>query len=311
MAEQRTELGIDACAQALQQLIKKWRNEQHYYAARADATLERNYDPSGITNQAISNAAKRHADDLAALLASAVPAPALPPKRAPVPSAVDLFDVALRGANTALPVLITMLKKVGLRKGMVVADEIQGNVACALKVLRERRSEIAEAVPAPPPVEPEIGGLSIVRQAEIHIANNGWGKDDRAVSLLKKLVGYIRTLQAVPASPEKENRAVEALKDYAEDLRSMTWLTSVSAGEMNTRDRCLADVLDKIAEEWERASPVPEAPHEPDEEMVPHQFHPRHPGSDEEEAWCVECEYHRDHEIHQTEAPASREQEQS
>lgn len=40
----------------------------------------------------------------------------------------------------------------------------------------------------------------------------------------------------------------EALGHYAEDLRSVTWLSPVSAAEMNTRDRWLADELDKISE---------------------------------------------------------------
>lgn len=41
---------------------------------------------------------------------------------------------------------------------------------------------------------------------------------------------------------------VEVLRDYAEDLSSVTWLAPVSAQEMNTRDRWLADELDKIAD---------------------------------------------------------------
>lgn len=41
---------------------------------------------------------------------------------------------------------------------------------------------------------------------------------------------------------------LEALKDYAEDLRSVTWLAPVTAAEMNQRDRWLADEIDKIAD---------------------------------------------------------------
>ena len=43
------------------------------------------------------------------------------------------------GASDALPVLITMLRKVGLKEGLVVADEIWGNVKCALKVHHETK----------------------------------------------------------------------------------------------------------------------------------------------------------------------------
>ena len=44
---------------------------------------------------------------------------------------------------------------------------------------------------------------------------------------------------------------------------------------------------------------------EPDEEMIPHAFNPRHiPG--EEDIWCADCEYHRDHEIHGAPVPAAQ-----
>ena len=52
---------------------------------------------------------------------------------------------------------------------------------------------------------------------------------------------------------------VEYLKDLAADLRSVTWLAPVSASEMNTRDRWLADELDKTAD---RLLAVLSAPHE-------------------------------------------------
>jgi len=57
----------------------------------------------------------------------------------PMPSRDDLFGIALNGANTAMPVLITMLKTAGLKRGLMVADEIWGNVKCALKVHNERQ----------------------------------------------------------------------------------------------------------------------------------------------------------------------------
>lgn len=36
-----------------------------------------------------------------------------------------------------------------------------------------------------------------------------------------------------------------------------------------------------------------------DEEMVPHAFLPMSSGDGDEEVWCADCEYHRDHQIHQ------------
>lgn len=61
-----------------------------------------------------------------------------------VPTPLDLFRVALEGADTAMPVLVTMLKTAKLRAGLTVADEIAANVKCALKVLREH-SEALDA----------------------------------------------------------------------------------------------------------------------------------------------------------------------
>ena len=52
-------------------------------------------------------------------------------------------------------------------------------------------------------------------------------------------------------------QAVEALGDYAEDLRSVTWLLPVSAQEMTERDRWLADALDTIAEALAAVRPEP------------------------------------------------------
>ena len=60
----------------------------------------------------------------------------------------------------------------------------------------------------------------------------------------------------VPSSPQAD-AAVLSLKDYAEDLRNVTWLSPVSAAEMNRRDRWLADELDKIAETLTTASILP------------------------------------------------------
>lgn len=60
----------------------------------------------------------------------------LPPMKRPMPTAVDLFDVALDGASKALPVLMTILTNAGLKEGAQVADEIAANVNCALKVYR-------------------------------------------------------------------------------------------------------------------------------------------------------------------------------
>ena len=48
-----------------------------------------------------------------------------------------------------------------------------------------------------------------------------------------------------PADPRV---AIQALQDYAEALRSVTWLAPVSSAEMNQRDRWLADEIDKRAE---------------------------------------------------------------
>lgn len=70
----------------------------------------------------------------------------LGPKLAPMPTAVDLFRVALEGADSALPVLITMLTKVGLKQGVVVADEIHGNIKCALKVYAATLAQQAQRV---------------------------------------------------------------------------------------------------------------------------------------------------------------------
>lgn len=50
-----------------------------------------------------------------------------------------LIDTALSGAAKALPVLFTMLTKAGLREGAMVADEINGNVLCAIKQLSHGR----------------------------------------------------------------------------------------------------------------------------------------------------------------------------
>lgn len=50
-----------------------------------------------------------------------------------------LIDTALQGAANALPVLFTMLTKAGLREGAMVADEINGNVLCAIKQLAHGR----------------------------------------------------------------------------------------------------------------------------------------------------------------------------
>lgn len=59
-----------------------------------------------------------------------------------------LIDTALQGAANALPVLFTMLTKVGLREGAMVADEINGNVLCAIKQLAHVRRPPVKA-PAP------------------------------------------------------------------------------------------------------------------------------------------------------------------
>lgn len=72
---------------------------------------------------------------------------------------------------------------------------------------------------------------------------------------------------SVPPVPQmsRAHVAFEALKDYAEDLRSVTWLAPVSAEEMNHRDRWLAEEIDKIVDaalDEPAASPAPETPQE-------------------------------------------------
>jgi hypothetical protein len=89
---------------------------------------------------------------------------------APMPTIVDLFDVALNGANNAMPVLIAMLKTANLKGGLVVADEVWGNVKCALKVYGEQRDLILAAVRASAPAQGEIARLALmveVRNAQL------------------------------------------------------------------------------------------------------------------------------------------------
>lgn len=72
------------------------------------------------------------------------PAPTLT-KVPPRITFADLFDVALKGADVAMPVLVTMLKTADLKGGLMVADEIWGSVKTAHKVWREQRDTIVTA----------------------------------------------------------------------------------------------------------------------------------------------------------------------
>ena len=64
-------------------------------------------------------------------------------------------------------------------------------------------------------------------------------------------------LESTKRAEAIKRRAAEALGDYAEDLRSVTWLLPVSAQEMTERDRWLADALDTIAEALAAVRPAP------------------------------------------------------
>ena len=56
---------------------------------------------------------------------------------------LEWLRIALDGAGNALPVLFTMLTKIGCREGAVVADEINANIITARKELSHLFSRLS------------------------------------------------------------------------------------------------------------------------------------------------------------------------
>lgn len=141
----------------------------------------------------------------------------------------------------------------------------------------------------------------------------GWSAEDHAkfesirahqdaietlIAPLRKLIadeGGIVTGNSEPLPPETVIEltvmAVQSMKEQAAAVRC-TCPPPEYARQPHEPNCPLADV-----------EGVPAVEEEPDEEMVPHAFVAlagRSRGPNDDECWCVHCEYHRDHEIHQS-----------
>jgi hypothetical protein len=119
---------------------------------------------------------------------------------------LEWIAYALNDAAVALPVLFTMLAKIGAREGAMVADEILGHVKCAQKqcshlVEAERRASHE------PRTEPPLGfGIPVLRDMVRERMRDGLPQEEAIMSVARHAELRSEAIEALRASL---NRRVE------------------------------------------------------------------------------------------------------